>query len=232
MTNQPPPSTKVSQGPVPEELTKRFFAFVPDRPEDGCWEFTGGKTQNGYGRFWDGQRSVLAHRFSYEHHVGPIPDGLQCDHLCRNRACVNPGHLEPVTNQENARRGVSGDQARERQLAKTHCHKGHPYSGDNLYVPPDGSRRECRQCKLESQRAIRRRKEAQGSSTVPSQDAVGLSREDIGKLCWAADLGCSKLVPGSPSEREIREIITRFYRPNEAFRAAISDTEEEGNDGR
>jgi hypothetical protein len=82
----------------------------------------------------------MAHRLSYEHHVGPIPDGLQIDHTCRNRKCVNPEHLEPVTNAENTTRQ---DHAERR---KTHCPKGHPYDEANTYVDPSGARR-CRACR-------------------------------------------------------------------------------------
>lgn len=78
-----------------------------------------------------------AHRVVYETVVGPVPEGLELDHLCRNRGCVNPAHLEPVTHQENMRRGHWG--------MKTHCPQGHPYEGDNLVR--DGHSRICRWCR-------------------------------------------------------------------------------------
>ena len=71
----------------------------------GCWEWAAFRNADGYGRFNDGQRIVAAHRFAYERFVGEIPDGLQLDHLCRVRHCVNPDHLEPVTALENGLRG-------------------------------------------------------------------------------------------------------------------------------
>lgn len=109
---------------------------------DGCWKWLGFLNDSGYGMFkaYSDRSMMLAHRYSYELHVGPIPEGLQLDHLCRNPACVNPGHLEPVTHEENVRRGNAGHNMR----SKTHCPQGHPYAGDNLYVY-DG-RRHCRAC--------------------------------------------------------------------------------------
>lgn len=117
--------------------------------DSGCIEWIGGTNGVGYGSFYAGRASgdetgrVYAHRWSYEYHVGPIPEGLHLDHLCRNRACVNPDHLEPVTNRENLLRGAgpSAEHAR-----KTHCPQGHPYSGDNLYVHPTKGTRHCRAC--------------------------------------------------------------------------------------
>ena len=83
---------------------------------------------------------LRAHRVAYGYLVGDIADGLTLDHLCRNRRCINPAHLEPVSAAENTRRGIRW------QLAKTHCPQGHPYAGENLITYPDGSRRACRAC--------------------------------------------------------------------------------------
>lgn len=84
----------------------RFWAYVPDRPDDGCWLWTG-HTNGSYGVFWDGERHRLTHRFAYELVLGPIPEGLVLDHLCRTPRCVRPDHLEPVTQQENVRRAFA-----------------------------------------------------------------------------------------------------------------------------
>jgi hypothetical protein len=113
---------------------------------EGCWLWTAQHDRAGYAQFYltSLRRSVGAHRFAYELLVGPIPDGLVIDHLCRNPGCVNPGHLEPVTNAENIRRGLAG-------RLKTHCPKGHPLDGSNVYLRRNGTRY-CRRCRLDYMR--------------------------------------------------------------------------------
>ena len=110
----------------------------------------------GYGQFWDGTRLVRAHRFAYEQIVGPIPDGLQLDHLCRVRSCVNPAHLEPVTCQVNLLRGTG---ASARNAIKTHCPQGHAYGDFNTYIRPEGWRR-CRECHRAEERMGKARRNA------------------------------------------------------------------------
>lgn len=115
------------------------------KSDSGCWIFTGYVTPSGYGQFWfEGRRNEFAHRAAYTLFVGPIPEGLQLDHLCRNRACCNPDHLEPVTCRENLLRG-EGVTAKAARVST--CPKGHPYSGGNLYLRPDGKGRGCRECR-------------------------------------------------------------------------------------
>lgn len=75
-------------------------------PDNGCWEWQGELNSNGYGRVWRNNKRIMAHRGFYELHRGPIPEGLELDHLCRNKPCVNPAHLEPVTHAENVRRAA------------------------------------------------------------------------------------------------------------------------------
>jgi hypothetical protein len=116
----------------------RFLTKVK-RQGDGCWLWTASLNVNGYAQFWNGKRMYPAHRFAYERLVGSVPDGLQLDHLCRVRHCVNPDHLEPVTNRENVLRGKTG-------RLKTHCAKGHPWIPENLYVAPGSGRKFCRMC--------------------------------------------------------------------------------------
>ncbi|WP_160051220.1 HNH endonuclease signature motif containing protein [Nocardiopsis sp. FR26] len=114
---------------------------------NGCWEWCGRLSDKGYGWFWDSanKKHVKAHRWSYESSVAAIPEGLEIDHLCRNRACVNPGHLEPVTHAENVRRA---------KYLKTECVAGHP-----LPVVESGSR-ECQECARERKRAYKARQKA------------------------------------------------------------------------
>lgn len=127
-----------------EPLEGRFWAKV-DRTSD-CWLWTG-SLHLGYGVIAAEGRANMAHRVSYELIVGPIPDGLTLDHLCRNRACVNPAHLEPVTNVENVMRGLSVGALNAR---KTHCPKGHPYTAENTML--SRNRRCCRTCRNIGQR--------------------------------------------------------------------------------
>jgi hypothetical protein len=104
-----------------EATAQRFWEKVD--VSGVCWEWTGART-NGYGYFKRVGTTRRAHRIAYEHLVGPVPDGLVLDHLCRNRGCVNPDHLEPVTSRENLRRGsgIAGRHARSDL-----CPRGHEY---------------------------------------------------------------------------------------------------------
>jgi len=123
---------------------ERFMAKVIKHPS-GCWEWTGSLTTNGYGWFWDGNKKVRAHRFSYEQAKGIIPIGLELDHLCRNKKCVNPNHLEAITRGENIKRGILPFVMKLKALARTHCPHGHPYNKKNTYIRPEGWK-ECRAC--------------------------------------------------------------------------------------
>ncbi len=110
---------------------------------DGCWIWNG-PTSNGYGTVCLDSKNVMIHRFVYELLIGEIPKGMQLDHLCRVRNCVNPNHLEVVTIKENVLRG-EGFSAKN--LRKTHCNNGHEFTVDNTYIRPDpDNSRECRVC--------------------------------------------------------------------------------------
>jgi len=140
------------------KLPDRFWNKVQAEPNSGCWLWTGYLTR-GYGQFnIDGQMH-RAHRLAYERLVGPIPESLDIDHICRIRNCVNPEHLEPVTRAENIRRGTTGQATGQRNQAKTHCTRGHPYSGDNLYTHPAGGRK-CRACQRANRAAHSTRKQS------------------------------------------------------------------------
>jgi hypothetical protein len=127
---------------ITQQARDRFMNKVVIAGPNECWLWTG-KLDNGYGRFWLNNRTDLAHRVAWILAHGDIPAGLQIDHVCRNRACVNPAHLEPVTLKTNVLRG-EGISARNAR--KTHCAKeGHELAGDNLYISPRGHR-ECVAC--------------------------------------------------------------------------------------
>lgn len=111
----------------------RFWAKVS--AEGDCWIWTAQITANGYGAFRSKGRGAYAHRVSYEFMVAEIPEGLHIDHLCRNRKCVNPDHLDPVTKRENDRR----------RPPKTHCPKMHMYDEQNTYFDKLGVK-VCRAC--------------------------------------------------------------------------------------
>lgn len=132
----------------------RFWAKVQIQPGN-CWLWHGARDRLGYGRLDVNGKTILAHRWAYEYFIGPIVDGWELDHLCRNPSCVRFDHLEPVPHQINMQRGegFSGQNFR-----KTHCPQGHPYSGDNLLIR--GGTRQCRICKNASNRRSHARKVA------------------------------------------------------------------------
>ena len=107
-----------------------------------CWEWQGTIDRDGYGIASAGRNRLRAHRFTYATVNGPIPDDLVIDHLCRNRKCCNPAHLEPVTNRENARRGLKG-------VLQTHCKHGHPFDERNTHWTTKGGR-VCKTCRRAS----------------------------------------------------------------------------------
>lgn len=130
----------------------RFWSKVDISSE--CWMWTAGRFDKGYGAFWLKERNqnIHAHIVAYWLLVGPVPEGLELDHICRNRACVNPNHLEPVTGRINLLRGET---LAARFAAQTHCVHGHPFDDANTLCI--GNKRYCRACAREKQRRYRAR---------------------------------------------------------------------------
>lgn len=128
---------------ITAEAEARFWPKVDRGADSDCWPWKAWSNDHGYGTFYDGTRTVRAHRFAYELLVGPIPVGLTIDHLCRNTSCVNPSHLEPVTQAENHARWVATLRTRP---PATHCFRGHRMDAENTYLAPEGRRR-CHECR-------------------------------------------------------------------------------------
>ncbi len=112
---------------LPKPIEQRFWEKVIKKKK-GCWDWNG-NISNGYGYILKDKHMIPAHRISYELHKGKIPEGLEIDHLCRNRICTNPGHLEAVTSRENVLRGVGLPALYYKQ---THCKRGHELSDNNV----------------------------------------------------------------------------------------------------
>ncbi len=129
-------------------LLERFWRKVVVRPWD-CWEWQGYRDKGGYGHFDVFGKNQLAHRVSYTHFAGEITDGMGLDHLCRNRRCVNPEHLEQVTNVVNIKRGWHAQ--------KTRCKNGHVFSPENTYTTREGHRN-CRRCNADAAKRHKVRK--------------------------------------------------------------------------
>ncbi len=141
----------VTLRPEMEQLeAERFWPKV--EKTGACWLWTGALA-GGSGQFWAGGKLVQAHRWAYEQANGPIPEGLTLDHLCRNRACVEVTHLEPVTNRVNILRGIGATALNAR---KARCKRGHRFTPENIYTRENGGRN-CRQCKRARDRSRARR---------------------------------------------------------------------------
>lgn len=153
---------------MPLSLSERLWSKVSFASgARGCWMWTGAVNDSGYGIIWNGRGTVRAHRVVYELTMGLIPQGLQLDHLCRVRSCVNPNHLEPVTARDNVLRGngISAHHA-----IKTHCPSGHEYSEQNTTLC--AGKRYCRACAINKQR--RRRNAALALTSAKSQVSSSL----------------------------------------------------------
>lgn len=144
---------------LPTRLRDKIFI----EPNSGCWLWLGYVNAHGYGTmWWSSQRPVRqTHPVIYEFFLGPVPPGLELDHLCRTRSCCNPCHLEPVTRRTNLLRG---DTFAARKLTQTHCERGHLFDDKNTYYWR--GRRHCRLCRLEHQRQLRLRRKQRIESSL------------------------------------------------------------------
>ena len=136
----------------------RFLNKINDT-KGVCWEWCGTKSTDGYGMFFLNKKMRSAHRISYELFKDDIPQGLVIDHLCRNRKCVNPNHLDIVTNQENCIRGLTG-KINNHNKRKTQCPKGHKLEGDNLlpHILKNYGFRQCKTCHYQRESNSRKKK--------------------------------------------------------------------------
>lgn len=166
--------------PLRERLERRTLYA-----DDGCWLWEGSHDQHGYGKIeYPTGKKVFVHRVGYELLVGPIPGGLVIDHLCRVHNCWNPAHLEPVTSEENVRRGIG----RLHNILKTHCPRGHPYDEKNTYITASGGRA-CKTC-----------------TAVASRDAMRKAADRIETTC----LDCGVKLR-TPTSKRCRSCAARHH---------------------
>lgn len=162
-----------------ETLAVLAARSVPE-PNTGCRLWLGELNWDGYPRMYLAGKKVRVHRVAYELERGPIPEGLQLDHLCRVRSCINPAHLEPVTLKENLLRGVGFP---ARNVNKTVCLRGHPLSGENLLLAPNvpgkeraAFRRVCRACRKLNEK---KRRDGRRKKWAANSAAINRRRRDL-----------------------------------------------------
>lgn len=188
---------------VAEKVAARFVVDATS----GCWRWTGSLNDSGYGLVYNEGRQRRAHRVTYELYRGAVPEGLWLDHQCHNRdkscvggrkcphrRCVNPDHLEPATNRENAVRGRAADSVRARNAERTHCKNGHELTPDNVHVNAKGHRG-CRAC----HRDWTRRRVG-----LKRKGSCGPLREILRRECQVAWLSCGHVITLTNSRRTAR----------------------------
>jgi len=126
------------RGTIEERIASRHRV----EPVTDCWTWTGAVSNRSYGSIFYQGRMQKAHRVMWELNFGPVPKGLELDHLCRNRLCINPNHLEPVTRAENLARGIQSNQ----NIGKSHCIRGHEFNAENTRYKPGNGHRVCKEC--------------------------------------------------------------------------------------
>ncbi len=157
MNKTPQAELKACPFEVNEGAMVRFYNKKKTDDQTGCWNWMGAIQSNGYGNFYFAGNNILAHRFSYEAHKGRIPGDLTINHKCKNTRCVNPDHLEIMTQYENS---MLGDNPMAINARKTVCINGHSLTGNHIKIinRKDGIRRQCRKCAAIYQRRSRERK--------------------------------------------------------------------------
>lgn len=180
------------------DILRRFWAKVDKTGgPDACWLWTGGKLPLGYGMFHFSmpQIHIYAHRFAYITEVGAIPPGLVIDHLCRNPSCVNPKHLEPVTQRVNSLRGIGFAAV---NAAKTHCKRGHEFTPENTRPLKNG--RACRTCeaiKYRERHPLMEKPTYRGTKLKPIIHAQGLRQNWLASKLGISEAMLSRMITGS-----------------------------------
>jgi len=171
---------------------ERVLAKVVDDAETSCWIFTGGVNSAGYGQISTSANSMAtAHRIVFEHFIGPIPDGMDLDHLCRVRRCVNPTHLEPVTRGENLGRGNHPNMVTRRTGI---CQRGHDLSvvGVNIRVRASGTtKRSCAACARLHEVARNARRKARRHALAATREEALAGHE---AMVWRVDQELARMV--------------------------------------